>query len=120
MSLPPKSKLKETLTHYSTTFGAGLVARGIPARTDGHENNTFAFKNTTDVSVSVTFEGSDDSTFTDAWPLVGSLTLAAGSTAATYGYETITDAWTFVRPVITPAGNPTLGSLMWWHMAKGA
>jgi len=117
--LPPVSKLIQTLAHDSTTFGGGSAENGTMVRTDGHIYHTFAFKNTTDVTVTITFRGGEDSTPTDAWTITGSITLTPGNSTAQYGYETISDAWTYVGAVYTPSGNPTTGSVKMWHYAKG-
>jgi len=118
MSLAPKNHLIQTLAHDSTTFGGGSAENGTAVRTEGYTHNVFAYKNTTNQAVTITFQGSYDSTFTDYWDITGSVALAAGNVTAQLDYETLSDAWPFVRCVFTPAGNPTAGSVKFWHFAS--
>ena len=115
-TIAPKSKLIQTLAHDSTTFGGGSAENMTAVRVDEIPKITVAFKNTCDQAVTVTFEASYDSTFSDAWTLPDSLLLADGSGSDTYDYTTLTSCWTYIRPVATPGGNPTEGQFDFWFM----
>lgn len=114
INVAPKSELIQTLAHDSTTFGGGNAENMTGVRVDSYPKATFAFINTTDQQVVVTFEASYDSQFTNAWTLSDTLTLAIGSVTTKYDYTTLTDQWVYVRPVATPGGNPTVGSFVFW------
>jgi len=116
INVAPKSALIQTLANDSTTFGGGSAENMTGVRVDSYPKCTFAFKNTTDQQVTVTFEGSYDSSFSDAWTLPDSLVLAAGDGTTQYDYATLTEEWTYVRPVATPGGDPTTGQFDFWFM----
>lgn len=115
----PKSKLIQTLAHDSTTFGGGSAENMTAVRVDDYPKNTFGFANTCNQQVTVTFQACHDASFStgEVWTLSETLVLADGSGTATVDYTTLSDAWTYVRPVATPGGNPTSGSFKFWHMA---
>ena len=118
MMLPPQSKLIQSIAH---SANSGSAANGTAVRTESHVYHIFAFKNGWDQNVTVTWQGSNDSSFTNAWPITdagGSPISTSVASGGGYAYESLTDAWTYVRPVFTPAGDPTSGTLTYYHFAK--
>lgn len=118
MTLAPKSKTVDTLVGGIDITDA--VVYGDAMRTDGHEFHTFSFKNTSDAVVTVTFQGFDHSPTANAadtsgYTLPGTLTLVADTGS---DYETLTQAWTYVRAVYTPTGTASDGAVTLKHIAR--
>jgi len=105
-SFAEKSERTDNLTGGTDIVAANV--NGTANRTGSYPKNTLAFYNNLDVEVVVTFQGSNEHAFTRAWSLPETLTISA---SGNYDYTTLTEKWTYVRPVYNPTGSASSGTV---------